>query len=67
MTRGCCCCWQATEFNYHDEQLWLCMTELFREFSMNSMGIRASGAAAVNLCHLAAGEQAALTGHGFYK
>jgi fructose-1,6-bisphosphatase/inositol monophosphatase family enzyme len=36
------------------------MTELFREFSMNAMGIRASGAAAVNLCHLAAGEQTAL-------
>jgi fructose-1,6-bisphosphatase/inositol monophosphatase family enzyme len=35
------------------------MTELFREFSMNAMGIRASGAAAVNLCHLAAGEQTA--------
>jgi fructose-1,6-bisphosphatase/inositol monophosphatase family enzyme len=32
------------------------MTDLFREFSMNAMGIRASGAAAVNLCHLAAGE-----------
>eukprot|EP00882_Tetradesmus_deserticola_P028399 GHRQ01031634.1.p1 GENE.GHRQ01031634.1~~GHRQ01031634.1.p1 ORF type:complete len:105 (+),score=40.69 GHRQ01031634.1:244-558(+) len=46
----------ATEFNCHDEQLWPCMAELFRDFSMNAMGIRASGAAAVNLCHLAAGQ-----------
>ncbi|KAF8065529.1 IMPL1 [Scenedesmus sp. PABB004] len=46
----------ATEFNCPDERLWPSMAELFRDFTSNAMGMRASGAAAVNLCHLAAGQ-----------
>eukprot|EP00775_Hariotina_reticulata_P012474 gene12474-12608_t len=45
----------ATEF-VHFEDLWGCLTELNTDFSQTAMGIRASGAAAVNLCHLAAGQ-----------
>jgi fructose-1,6-bisphosphatase/inositol monophosphatase family enzyme len=45
---------QATEF-VHFEDLWSCLTDLYTDFSQTAMGIRASGAAAVNLCHLAAG------------
>eukprot|EP00878_Enallax_costatus_P007646 GHUV01008005.1.p3 GENE.GHUV01008005.1~~GHUV01008005.1.p3 ORF type:complete len:145 (+),score=32.00 GHUV01008005.1:2217-2651(+) len=49
-------CMQATEFNFHMDELWPSMVELFKDFSQHAMGIRASGAAAVNLCHLAAGQ-----------
>lgn len=44
----------ATELVYYDE-LWHAQSELYREFSRSAMGVRASGAAATNLCHLAAG------------
>lgn len=37
------------------DELWPSMVDLFKDFSQHAMGIRASGAAAVNLCHLAAG------------
>eukprot|EP00879_Flechtneria_rotunda_P023472 GHRR01024828.1.p1 GENE.GHRR01024828.1~~GHRR01024828.1.p1 ORF type:complete len:145 (+),score=46.94 GHRR01024828.1:537-971(+) len=48
-------CWQVTEFVYYEE-LWPTMQWLHRVFTQSAMGIRASGAAAVNLCHLAAGQ-----------
>ena len=43
---------QATEFNYWPE-LWATMRDLYKAFSESAMGMRASGAAAVNLCHVA--------------
>lgn len=45
----------ATEFNYYDD-LWETQQELFKDFAQHAMGVRASGAAAANLCHLAAGQ-----------
>jgi hypothetical protein len=45
---------QVTELCWYDE-LWPVMADLYKDFTMNSMGVRCSGAAAANLCHLAEG------------
>lgn len=44
----------AAELCWYDE-LWPAMAELHRDFTQTAMGIRMSGAAAANLCHLAEG------------
>lgn len=45
----------AMECNYFEE-VWPAQQELFKVFSQEAMGVRACGAAATNLCHLAAGQ-----------
>lgn len=46
---------QATEAVYSEEH-WKQMSDLYREFTHHSRGVRMSGSAAANCCHLAMGE-----------
>lgn len=49
---------QATEMVYYPDQ-WSANMHLLKHFTQEARGIRCSGAAATNLCHLASGVWAA--------
>lgn len=47
---------QVTGFGYEHDDAWAANLELFKEFTDESRGVRRLGAAAVDLCHVALGE-----------
>ena len=51
---------QVTGFGYDHDEAWAANIELFRQFTDVSQGVRRLGAAAVDMCHVAAGKAAGL-------
>ncbi len=55
---------QITGFGYEHDDAWSANLELFKEFTDESRGVRRLGAAAVDLCHVALGEDHFRNRHG---